>query len=522
MVGLFNILKFFWVGLFAFSAVFISDTQGADHRSEVLGAVYHVSIDGDDQNDGSYQSPWATVNHAVTRVTAGDMVCIHPGTYLVNEQISMRTSGEEGNPITLRGCSGRPVLDMRGFPGRNGLEIFFASHITLENLRVLASQERHSRGIRLTHADHVVLRNNEVSGAGHANLFCSFSNHVLFENNTAYNGLIGIYVADSSDYVIVRGNRLYGNQGIGLHMNGDISSGGNGTISFALIEQNLIFQNLATGINCDGVTDSVFRNNLLYGNTRRGIAFFRQDGAVPSNDNEVIHNTVVMPSSGYYAIGLNAGAVRNRFWNNIFLTEANVPVFASTSSGTSLEVNSDYNLLPAHGRIAEAPDGVFFTLDEWKGMGYDGNSLSGGIENTFVNPFEGDYRLVYGSPAIDWGTASFSSQQDILGHPRPYGKGPDMGCHEFQTTAYIAPSGFCASLVPCFSRIDAGLESQTGRFILQIQEGVYPEQVIVPSFSEIHLSGGWSSDFTRQDGFSRIQGLTIQSGSATVDRLILQ
>jgi parallel beta-helix repeat protein len=54
-----------------------------------------------------------------------------------------------------------------------------------------------------------------------------------FLNNEAYDGAIGIYVADSSDYPTVKGNRLHDNSAIGLHMNGDINSGGDGTISYA-------------------------------------------------------------------------------------------------------------------------------------------------------------------------------------------------------------------------------------------------------------------------------------------------
>ena len=79
--------------------------------------------------------------------------------------------------------------------------------------------------------------------------FCAHSDHVTFLNNEAFGGAIGIYVADSSDYPIVKGNHLHHNTAIGLHMNGDINSGGDGTISHALVDGNMIHDNDGTGIN---------------------------------------------------------------------------------------------------------------------------------------------------------------------------------------------------------------------------------------------------------------------------------
>ena len=43
----------------------------------------------------------------------------------------------------------------------------------------------------------------------------------------------------------------------------------------ALVEDNIIYNNGTgggSGINCDGVDDSIFRNNLLYANVASGIS----------------------------------------------------------------------------------------------------------------------------------------------------------------------------------------------------------------------------------------------------------
>jgi hypothetical protein len=84
----------------------------------------------------------------------------------------------------------------------------------------------------------------------------------------------GIYVSNSGDRPVVRGNRLHDNAGAGVQLNADLSAGGDGIITDALIENNVIYGNGSAGgaaINLDGVQDSVVRNNLLYDNHATGI-----------------------------------------------------------------------------------------------------------------------------------------------------------------------------------------------------------------------------------------------------------
>src|SRR5204863_8725469 len=88
----------------------------------------------------------------------------------------------------------------------------------------------------------------------------------------------------------------------GIHMNGDRNfTPGDGIISFALVEKNVIYENGAppgggSGINCDGVSDSVIINNLLYNNHASGISLYAIDGAEGSSRNRVYNNTIVLAS----------------------------------------------------------------------------------------------------------------------------------------------------------------------------------------------------------------------------------
>jgi len=494
------------------------------HSATAGGITYYVDANGNDADDGSQANPWKTIHHAVDAVVAGDTVLINPGTYPVSQQISITTSGTASNPITFRGNGTGVVVDLRAYDGKNGLEIFFADYIVIDNLTVYASLDPNSRGIRLTHAEGCIISNNTVSGANHANLFCSLSDHVTFSNNEAFNGAIGIYVADSSDYPTINGNRLYKNTAIGLHMNGDINSGGDGTISYAMVDGNWIYDNDATGINLDGVTWSTFQNNLVYGNKFRGIAFFQQDGAVPSNDNEAYQNTIITPAGAYYGIGLNYGANRNSFWNNIILTEGSVPGFSSTSSTRDLEVTSNYNLLPDQGQVAETSNGGF-VFSEWQSLGYDTQSTTGTISQTFQNPSGGDYQLKAGNPAIDAGTPDHSCTPDIIGNTRPAGTAPDLGAYEYasETVIYISSDGLCGDHTPCYSRIQEGFDwGEESNYTIKVQQGIYDEDLVLNSDKRIDLDGGWDETFTTRTSTSSIKSLQILDGTVDVWNLVVQ
>jgi len=50
-------------------------------QAQTGGKVYYVSPTGNDQNDGSQASPFATIQHAARVVTPGTTVHVLPGTY---------------------------------------------------------------------------------------------------------------------------------------------------------------------------------------------------------------------------------------------------------------------------------------------------------------------------------------------------------------------------------------------------------------------------------------------------------
>ena len=412
----------------------------------VQAAEYYVSTQGSDSAAGNASAPWATLQHAVENVSAGDTIWVRAGTYA---GCRIQRSGTENAPITLRAEEGASVLiNSPGAANRHqsGIELETwegdgtVSWWVIQGLEVAnvpgwgidlrASEERH------TH--HITVRDNRVHHCGLergvTGIFTAFVDDALIEGNESYaNGEHGIYLSNSGDRSIVRGNRLYDNVGCGLHMNGDESMGGDGIISGVLAENNRIYGNGSEGgaaINNDGVEDSTFRNNLIYGNHAGGIAVFQGNGAICSRNNRYLNNTIIQPSDGRWAINIAGSACTgNHIQNNIILSDHSFRGAITIPTPRVSGLVSDYNIVVSR---FTADDGEnVIDLGAWQGLGYDAHSRVASAGDLFVNPGGQDYRLKAGSPAIDAGTNLDTVTSDIEGTSRPQGAGTDVGAYEY-------------------------------------------------------------------------------------------
>jgi len=65
---------------------------------------------GNDANSGTEKDPWQTVGYALTRLTAGQTLCLREGTYYENVVISL--AGRADAPVTVRAYPGeRAIVD---------------------------------------------------------------------------------------------------------------------------------------------------------------------------------------------------------------------------------------------------------------------------------------------------------------------------------------------------------------------------------------------------------------------------
>ncbi|MFV0338008.1 MAG: hypothetical protein ACK5LK_07175 [Chthoniobacterales bacterium] len=90
-------------------AIFSDDREIPDQ------GVYFVNPkSGDDSQDGSKDSPWRTLNHAMTQLVAGDTLLLREGVYFENVVCSV--VGQPDKPITIRSYPGEKAIIDGGIP----------------------------------------------------------------------------------------------------------------------------------------------------------------------------------------------------------------------------------------------------------------------------------------------------------------------------------------------------------------------------------------------------------------------
>lgn len=402
-----------------------------------------VASDGDDSGKGTHESPWKTLQRAVDAATPGDTIVLKDGVYA---GCRIRRSGEEGRPITLKAENkwGAVIKGLGDKCRRDAvIEIVADDSTSVTGWWTLDGLDVDGTGARdcvlPVWTTHITIRNSKMHDSDWPCIMAGHSDYMVLDDNMAYGSRRshGIYMANSASHGVLRRNRSYHNGKCGIHMNGDLSCGPDGIMHDWLVEENVIYDNgLVTGggaINCDGVCESVFRNNLLFGNHRTGMTFYAIDAAVGSSRNLIANNTVVMAGDGSWPILMPKAEkvlspASNRFVNNILLPgNANVGsilVHAPDVAG----FESDYNV--TCGRYSVDGGETLVDAPEWRKLGYDRHSLTATLDALFANPSAGDYRPRPGSAAIDAGAALKEVMRDIEGVTRPQGKGYDIGCYE--------------------------------------------------------------------------------------------
>lgn len=409
-------------------------------------AAYYVAPDGvDTVAGGTSEHPWRTLQFAVDHVGPGDTILVRSGTYA---GCRIQSAGTSGAWITLQAAPGAHVLvNVPGPDNMHGSNIEVETWDGVVAYWVIADLEVANapgwgidvRGSEGSFAHHITVRgcivhHNGIS-TGRTGIFSAFVNYLLVEYNESYNnGEHGIYHSNSGDHPIIRGNVLHHNVDCGLHMNGDASMGGDGVISYALVERNTIYENGTgggSGINMDGVTHSIVRNNLLYDNHASGISLYQIDGGSGSHDNRVLNNTVVMAADSRWAINIpDTNDTGNQVFNNIIYSHHSWRGCILIPTPGLAGFQSDYNVVMD--RFSTDGGDTRIGLAAWQALGYDAHSFVATPDQLFVDPAGDDYHLKSGSPAVDAGTTLSDVPDDLEGHPRPVGAAFDIGAYERQ------------------------------------------------------------------------------------------
>ena len=412
---------------------------------------WYVSTSGNDvTGNGSREQPYRTIQRAADSVGPGGTVFIEPGTYREALVISKVATAE--SPITFTASGPGVVIDADAVD-RDAVLVTESAWIVWQGIRI---QDAPRAGMRISASHHITVRNNVFANNQRWGLFTDFSDDLLIEGNESFGATIehGIYHSNSGDRPVIRGNVIHDNHADGIHMNGDISMGGDGVITSAVVERNYIYDNGVgggSGINMDGVQSSTIRNNVIVNAHASGISMYQIDGGLCSRNNRVYDNTIVVASDGRWAVNIpNSGCTDIKLISNILYSNHGYRGAINVVDGARSGFESNYNVL----------EGVFSTnggdstlsFAQWQALGYDTHSKVATPAQLFVNA-SSDFHLKSGSPAIDAGQTLTSVKRDHDSNVRPQGARSDAGAYEslygIKTDCALSPGGG-----PVYTRIE--------------------------------------------------------------------
>jgi hypothetical protein len=401
------------------------------------GAEFYVAPGGSNASPGTAAAPWATLQHAANVVGPGDRVTVRPGDY---KGFYLDASGMAAAPIEFFAEPGVLInVPTDGAGNRDGINLENASHVIIDGFAVTGMPRAGVRTVGVdgdTFASHVTIRNVKASNNGVWGILTGFVNDLTIENNETSGSIEehGIYVSNSGDRPIIRNNKSWNNRANGIHMNGDASLGGDGVITGAVVSGNTIWNNGlggGSGINMDGVQDSLVVNNLIYDAHASGVSLYQIDGGGPSSGNMVVNNTIHQATGGRWALNIQDGAVNTTLLNNILLSQHSFRGAIDISPDSLPGLQSDYNAVIS--RFTTNSASTILNLPEWQAQtGQDAHSLVATPAELFENWSAGDYQLTAGSPAINAGANASPAvpEVDLLGKLRSDGA-VDIGAIEF-------------------------------------------------------------------------------------------
>jgi hypothetical protein len=474
------------------------DNPDADTEVNPSNAdTFYVSQKGSDDNPGTKEKPWQTIDYAVSQesaVEAGDTILVQPGTY--TELITLEKSGSEKlGHITLK-ADGKVTLrdpDPKEGGFREGvIQSANKGHWIIDGFRI---ENTSWAGISLRDADNMIVQNNHTFETGASGIIVlpesyygggerevTSKNIKVLDNkieraNWRWTGkgdtvgqqealsIWGVDGFEVANNIVKQATR----EGIDIKTGSRNGSVHNNTVTGAAkISGTPQGYSGGPAIYVDGNRANTFNvdiyNNVVYENTSEGIVINDEEpGAGDVKDIRVFNNVVYDNGTE----GVNSGAgimvgsnvkdvevINNTLSGNVqsFVIDGSDFFGGEQVSNVVLRNNIFANPDYRNGFIEDAKDVVLdnnlFTSSVDKifeeGSGVENiketNNLQ--VESVgFSDSKANDYRLTSDSPAVDSGTEAIPSYltADKDGKQRTIGKAVDIGSFEYGNSGSQSP-----------------------------------------------------------------------------------
>ncbi len=424
------------------------------------GNIYFVSTTGNNGNDGSFSSPWATMVKAKNTMVAGDTTYVMNGVTETAQDpgwsgaysavLVLEGTGTSSNPVALVAYPGATVTIGSSTGRRRGIRVIpdpaedpdwwivSGGGGTL-NLRAVeeAVEIIEVPNFRLVGADISCPEGNAASGCITAytapvDNTKILSNYVHDTGKSPASSKLyhAIYIADEADHTEIGWNTLANNR---TCYTIQFLSSSLPPLTNISVHDNLIHHDNCAAINFASVDPSRGKveayNNVMYdlgnaatppnGMGANGCVYapgYAEAGPAPSGAIEVFNNTC-------YNVGSNGAA-----------SSGQGAYFRDTSNSPGLFLNLRNNVtVLVSGQNYYAPDSgngnITGSNNLWFGRGNGPSGLTGNInaDPKFVDVASRNLRLLSGSPGIDAGVNT-ALTRDFDGDPRSV---IDVGAFEY-------------------------------------------------------------------------------------------
>jgi len=417
---------------------------------------YYVSTNGDNNNPGTENEPWLTIQKAADTMVAGDTVFVRTGTY--NEQVIIECCGEPNNYITFAAYPNeQPVVD--------GSDIDMVWGEGLINVGTPAWPDTPLPPRGFYGAEYIIIDGFKLQNSGEWGIRIGFSNHIIIRNNQVFNtrgpgietdnGYEPGWNPTHCSYIYCYDNFV--GEGVNYGMTGEAISFGK--VDHFEIMRNRVINTTKEGIDCKcEANQGIIAYNEV---VTPGVGIY-YDAYMDYQHDIIIHSNWVHGDGGIYIGTEMGGTVENVYiFNNLVCNTTNGFGMLGESGGriNINVVNNTYNV----GNIvfqlvvsnAGMPDGLSIRNNIIIG-GY-GVNLAGDITEDdfilshnlfncdtttygtdyiignplFVDQSNDDYHLQANSPAINMGSSTDAPSVDFDGIQRPQDGAWDIGAYEY-------------------------------------------------------------------------------------------
>jgi len=355
-------------------------------------------VDGSDSNDGSYLSPFKSIQKAINTAGPGDIICIRGGTYY--EQLVLDVSGSKDLPIIFYGKYGEDIIidgikeTIQTSSGVSDSQVLFtprSSYITMANIEIqnspgsglyldrsnnnhffdINAHDNNGNGIALrasnnTFTNCIASYNydieangdngdgftiDEADGYGYDNAFyyCSafYNSDDGYDTWGASGTIIKNSIAHNNGSRQGNRNRAFNDTNFSGNGNGFKLGIGIDSNSNSIVENCLAYDNAYAGFSSNGGGGNVVSHSTAYNNKGKGyddrqFFVFEIDG---NGDPNKVSNCVAYPNK---AIITESNASIENSWNlsvnvnddDFISLDENTPYFLGISQ------NSDLNNFP--------------------------------------------------------------------------------------------------------------------------------------------------------------------------------